>query len=78
MITVCIVVGLLVVLVVAAVFDNKRRRSVLEANLPPGLPRAVRRKILRDQRAPDRAAQARLTAELPHVSNIGDGGAGGF
>jgi hypothetical protein len=75
MITVCI---LLAVLVVAAVFDNRRRRGVLEANLPPGLSRAARRRILRDQRAPDRAAQARYAAELPYVSNIGDGGAGGF
>jgi hypothetical protein len=78
MITVCIFVALLAVLVVAAVLDNRRRRGVLEANLPPGLSRAARRRILRDQRAPDRAAQARYAAELPYVSNIGDGGAGGF
>ena len=74
MVTVWIVVALLAVLIVATVLDNRRRRSVLQANLPPGLSRTARRKVLRDQRAENRAAQARYAAEHPYFNNAGDGG----
>ena len=74
MVTVWIIVPLLAVLIVATVLDNRRRRSVLQATLPPGLSRTARRKILRDQRAQNRAAQARFAAEHPYLNNVGDGG----
>lgn len=56
MLTVWIVVGLLAALLLAAVYDTRRRRPVLEANLPAGVSRAARRKILREQRAQGPAA----------------------
>jgi hypothetical protein len=56
MVTVWIVVGLLAGLLIAAVYDTRRRRPVLEANLPAGILRAARRKILREQRARGPAA----------------------
>ena len=74
MVTVWIVVALLAVLIVATVPDNRRRRSDLQATLPPGLTRTARRKILRNQRAQNRAAQARFAAEHPYLNNAGDGG----
>ena len=74
MVTVWIVVALLAVLIVSTVLDNRRRRSVLQATLPPGLSRTARRKILRDQRAQNRAVQARFAAEPPYLNNAGDGG----
>ena len=42
MVTIRIVLGLLAVLIVATVIDNKRRRSVREATLPPGISRSAR------------------------------------
>ena len=56
-------------------FENKRRRSVLEANLhrrpparsPEDSPRPTPRTVRR---------RPRYTAELPCASNIGDGGRG--
>ena len=74
MVTVWIVLGLLAVLIVAAVYDTKRRRGILEATLPPGVPRASRRRILREQRAKDRATRARYTAEHPYLHGGGDNG----
>lgn len=75
MVTARIVLGLLAALLIAAVLDTRRRRRVLEANLPAGVSRAARRKILREQRAQDRAAHARYTAEHPYLH--GGGGDGG-
>ena len=74
MVTAWIVVALLAVLIVATVLDNGRRRSALQATPPPGLSRTARRKVLRDQRAQNRAAQARFVAEHPYLNNAGDGG----
>ena len=74
MVTIWIVAALLAVLIVATVLDNRRRRSVLQATLPPGRTRSGRRKILRDQRAQNRSAQARFAAEHPYLNNAGDGG----
>ena len=76
MVTIRIVLGLLAVLIVATVIDNKRRRSVREATLPPGISRSARRGILREQRAQDRAAQARYAAEHPYLNNSGGDGGG--
>ena len=78
MVTVLIFVGLLAALIVAAVLDNKRRRNVREATLRPGLSRAARREVLRDQRAQDRAAQALHAAERPYFNNLWDSGADGL
>jgi hypothetical protein len=75
MVAVWIVVGLLAVLIIAAVYDTKRRRADLEATLPPGVSRASRRRIIREQRAQDRATRARYTAEHPYLH--GGGGDGG-
>ena len=74
MVTVWIVVALLAVLIVAIVLDDRRGRSVPQSTLPPGLSRTARRKALRDQRAQNRAAQARFAAEHPYLNNAGDGG----
>jgi hypothetical protein len=78
MITFWIVLGLLAVLLVAAAYDTRRRRSVLEANLPAGISRAARRKILREQRAQARAEQARYNAEHPYMHGGGGGDGGGL
>ena len=78
MVTVLIFVGLLAGLIVAAVLDNKRRRSVREATLRPGLSPAARREVLRDQRVQNRAAQAGHAAERPYFNNLWDSGAGGL
>ncbi len=78
MATVLIVVGLLAVLILALMVDDRRRRGVREATLRRGLSRAARREILREQRAQDRRAQAQYKAERPYFNNLGDGGAGGF
>ena len=77
MITVWIVLGLLVVLIIAALVDNRRRRSVLEATLRPGITRSQRRAVLREQRAHDRLAKARYAAEHPYLNNVGGGDGGG-
>ena len=77
MVIVWIALGLLAVLLIAAVYDTKRRRRVLEATLPAGVSRAARRKILRDQSAQDRAVRARYTAEHPYLHGSG-GDAGGL
>ena len=74
MVTVWIVAALLAVLIIATVLDSRRRRSVLQATLPPGLTRTGRRKVLRDQRAQNHAGQARFAAEHPYLNNAGDGG----
>ena len=74
MVTVWIVLGLLAVLIIAVVYDTKRRRGILEATLPPGVSRASRRRILRDQHAKDRATRARYTAEHPYLHGGGDNG----
>jgi len=74
MVTFWILLGLLAVLGIAAVYDTRRRRQVLEANLPAGVSRAVRRKILREQRGQDRATRALYTAEHPYMHGGGDGG----
>ena len=66
----------LVVLVVAGFYDTRRRRQVLEANLPAGIPRGTRRTILREQRAQKRAAQARYNAEHPYMLGGGSDGGG--
>ena len=50
-----IILGLFVVLIIAAVFDTHRRRRVLEAAMPAGASRTTRRRIRREQRANDRA-----------------------
>ena len=75
MTTVWILTGVLAVLIIVAMYDRKRRRRVLDVTLPADVPRAVRRKILREQRAHDRAARARYIAEHPYLH--GGGGDGG-
>jgi hypothetical protein len=77
MITLWVFLGLLAVVIIAAVYSTMRRRSDLEATLPPDLPRAARRRIIREQRAQDRAARARYTAEHPYLHG-GGGDAGGL
>jgi len=72
-----IIFGLFVVLIIAAVIDTHRRRRVLEAAMPAGASRATRRRIRRGQRAKDRAARARYTAENPYLHGSG-GDAGGL
>jgi hypothetical protein len=74
MIAVWIVVGLLAVLIAAALYDTKRRRGILESTLPPGASRVNRRQVLREQRAQDRATRARYTAEHPYLHGGGDSG----
>ena len=70
-----IAIGLLFVLVVAGVYDMRRRRRVLNVDLPAGIPRGARRTILREQRAQRRAAQARFNAEHPYMlGGASDGG----
>jgi len=76
MIAVWIVLGLLAVLIIAAIYDTKRRRGVLEATLPPGVPRASRRRIVREQRAQDRAIRAQYRAEHPYLHDGGGDGGG--
>ena len=71
-----IVIGLLGLLVVAGLYDTKRRRRVLEANLRPGISRGARRTILREQRVQKRAAQAKFNAEHPYM--LGGGSDGGM
>ena len=71
-----IVIGLFVVLVVAALYDTRRRRGALEANLRPGISRGARRTILREQRAQRRAAQAKFNAEHPYMLIGGSDGGG--
>jgi hypothetical protein len=51
-----IVLGLFVILIIAAVSDTHSRRRVLEAAMPAGASRATRRRIRRGQRAKDLAA----------------------
>ena len=75
MVTIWILMGIFSALIIAAMYDTKRRRRVLEATLPAGASRAVRRRILREQRAQDRAARARYIAEHPYMH--GGGGDGG-
>ena len=48
---------------------------MLEANLPVGISRRVRRKILLEQRAEKRAAEAKFNAEHPYM--LGEGSDGG-
>ena len=74
-----IVIGLFTVLLLAGAYDTRRRRQVLEANLPAGISRAARRTILREQRAENRAAQAKFNAEHPYMHGGGnaDGGIDG-
>ena len=75
MITVWIVLGVLAVLIIATVVDNRRRSRQQEATLPPEISRSVRKEVLRDQRAQRRAAQAKYVAEHPYMNNGGsDGG----
>jgi len=74
MIAVWIVVGLLAVLITAALYDTRRRRGILESTLPPDASRPSRRRALRDQRAQDRAIRARYTAEHPYLHGGGDSG----
>jgi hypothetical protein len=74
MVTAWIILGLLVVLCIAAVYDTRRRRSVLDATMPAGASRTARRRIRREQRAKDRAARARYAAEHPYLHGGGDGG----
>jgi hypothetical protein len=70
-----IVIGVFVVLVVAALYDTKRRRQVLEANVRPGISRGARRTILREQREQRRAAQAKFNAEHRYMlGGASDGG----
>jgi len=70
-----IAIGLLVVLVIVGFYDTRRRRRVLEANLPAGIPRGARRTILREQRVQRRAAQAKFNAEHPYMlGGASDGG----
>jgi hypothetical protein len=76
MLTIWIVLGVLAVLIIATMVDNRRRRSVREATLPPGISRSARREVLCDQRAQDRKAQAKYEAEHPYMNN-GSGGDGG-
>lgn len=76
MVTMWIVVGLLFVLSIAAVYDTKRRRRVLESTLPVGVSRVGRRRILRERRAEQRAARAKYVAEHPYLH--GGGGDGGW
>ena len=72
-----IILGLFVVLIIAAVSDTHSRRRVLEAAMPAGASRATRRRIRREQRANDRAARARYAAEHPYLHSAG-GDAGGL
>jgi hypothetical protein len=74
MVTFWIILGLLAVLLVAAAYDTRRRRQVLQANLPAGASRVVRRKILRQQRTQARAEQSRYTAGHPYMHGGGDVG----
>ena len=71
-----VAIGLLVVLVVAGFYDTTRRRQVLEANPPTGIPRGARRTILREQRAQKRAAQAEFNAKHPYMLGGGSDGGG--
>lgn len=71
-----IVIGLFVVLIAAALYDTRRRRRVLEANLRPGISRGARRTILREQREQRRAAQAKFNAEHPYMLSGGSDGGG--
>ena len=64
--------GLLAVLVMATVYDTRRRRRVLDANLPAGVSRAVRRRILREQRTQDRATRADTPPSTRACTAAGD------
>ena len=76
MVTVWIVLGVLAVLIILTVIDNKRRRPLREATLPPEISRSARREVLRDQRAQERRAQAQFKAEHPYLHNSGGDGGG--
>jgi len=66
------VVGVLALLGAAAVVDHLRRRSLLEATLPPGISRANRRVIIRAGRKERRIADAQYQAT--HAGFDGGGG----
>ena len=50
MVVVLVVVSFVVLLVLVALYEQHRRRSVLEATIPVGTTRSARRKILRAHR----------------------------
>ena len=67
MVAVTVVLGALVVLVLAAAYDQHRRRPVLEATIPAGTSRADRRRILRAERARARSIRIQYKATHPYL-----------
>ena len=67
MVGVTVVLGALVVLVLAAAYDQHRRRPVLEATIPAGTSRADRRRILRAERARARSERIQYKAAHPYL-----------
>jgi hypothetical protein len=67
MVAVTVVLGALVVLVLAAAYEQHRRRPVLEATIPAGTSRAGRRRILRAERAWARSERIQYKATHPHL-----------
>ena len=57
MVVVLVVVSSVVLLVLVALYEQHRRRSVLEATIPVGMTRSARRKILRAHGVRVRSAQ---------------------
>ena len=73
MVVVLVVVSFVVLLVLVALYEQHRRRSVLEATIPVGTTRSARRKILRAHRVRVRSAQLQYEAQHRYF-----GGFGGF
>jgi len=59
--------AVLALLGVAAVYDQHRRRPVLEATIPDKTSRSARRRILRAQRVDRRAERIRCEATHPYL-----------
>ncbi len=64
MIAVMSLLGGIVLLAVAAVYEQHRRRPLLEATIPPGTSPAARRRILHAERV--RARRERIQYEARH------------
>jgi hypothetical protein len=67
MVAVMVVLGALVVLALAAAYEQHRRRPVLEATIPAGASRSGRRRILRVERARARSERIQYKATHPYL-----------